>query len=366
VAAETLPPVKIGGLVPLTGALLHEGPKVKRGIDLALEEADWTVAGRKIELVIEDSGTDPTTALDKVRKLVERDKVIAIIGPQHSGVCKAIQPYVNKNKVLNFKSREFPKPLIAKYPYLIVFNGTQQQTCFPMGWYSYEKLGYRTAATMGPDYIAGRAFVGGFMDGFKQKGGKIVQSQWFPVGNVDFAPYLGALKPADTCAAWVAGPGALRLISQYHEYGVSKKIPMIAAYMSGILSEDILPQFGDKALGIYGPSSYASTIENPANKRLVTKYKEKYGTRPGDVLVAGGYMNVFILLEGIKAARGDTDTEKLRKAVLGLRLKDTPMGPIRFTPEGAGIINEYIVKVARVGDDYMWKVVHTYSDVEPR
>jgi len=85
-----------------------------------------------------------------------------------------------------------------------------------MGWYAYEKMGLRKAATMGPDYIAGRAFLGGFMDGFKEKGGQIVQEQWFPVGNVDFAPYLGAVKPADALVTWVAGPGALRLISQYH------------------------------------------------------------------------------------------------------------------------------------------------------
>ena len=196
-AADSKGPIKVGALVPLTGALLHEGPKVKIGVEMAFEDAGWEGAGRKIELIVEDSATDPTTALSKVRKLVEKDKVIAIIGPQHSGVAKAIQPYMNKNKVLSLKSRQFPLPLIKQYPYLIVLDGTQKQVCSPMGWYAYEKLGYRKVNTMGPDYIAGRDFVGGFIDGFKEKGGEIALEQWFPVGNVDFAPYLAALKPAD-------------------------------------------------------------------------------------------------------------------------------------------------------------------------
>jgi branched-chain amino acid transport system substrate-binding protein len=332
-AAEPSEPIKIGSVIPLTGALLHEGPKVKKGMEMALEDAGWKAAGRKIELIIEDSATDPTTALDKARKLVERDKVIAIIGPQHSGVANAIQPYMNKNKVISMKSRQFPKPLIAKYPYLIVLDGTQQQTCAPMGWYAYEKLGFRKVTTMGPDYIAGRAFVGGFMGGFKEKGGEIVQEQWFPVGCVDFAPYLGALKPADACAAWVAGPGALRLIIQYHEYGISKKMPMIGSFASSLMDEEILPQLRDKALGMHGPSAYASTLDNPLNERVVARWKQRYGSRPGDCAVIGGYNNAQVLVEGIKAAGGDTSPEKLRQAILNLRIQ-TPCGPLRFTPEG--------------------------------
>jgi len=365
-AAESSGPIKIGALLPLTGALLHQGPKARDGIQWALDDAKWQVAGRKIELIVEDSATDPTTALSKARKLVERDKVIAIIGPNHSGVANAIQPYVNKNKVLNFKARQFPKPLIAKYPYLVVFEGTQEQTCAPMGWYAYDELGYRKVTTLGPDYIAGRAFVGGFMDGFKEKGGEIVQEQWFPVGNVDFAPYLGALKSADALCAWVAGPGALRLISQYQEYGVAKRMPLIAAFASSLMDEDILPQLGDKALGISGPSSYASTLDNPINRSVVERNKKKHGVRPSDGVMVGGYMNMYVLLEGLKATNGKTDPETLRSAVLGLKMKDSPIGPLSFTPEGAGIFNVYIVKVGKLNGEYAWQVVHTYRDTHPR
>jgi branched-chain amino acid transport system substrate-binding protein len=358
--------IKIGAILPLTGALLRQGPKVQEGAQMAFEDAGWQVAGKKIKLIVEDSGTNPTTGLDKARKLVESDKVIAIMGPQHSGVANAIQPYMNKNKVLSLKSRQFPKPLIAKYPYLIVLDGTQEQTCWPMGWYAYEQMGFRKITAMGSDFIAGRAFVGGFMKGFKEKGGEIVQEQWFPLGNVDFGPYLGALKPADACASWLGGPGALRFITQYYDYGVYKRMPLIAAYASSLIDEDILPQLGEKALGIVGPSSYASTLDNPINERAVKKYKAKHGVPPPDSMMVGGYMNAFVLLKGLEATRGDTNPDKLRKAILALKLKDTPIGPLSFTPQGAGIFNVYVVKVAKLGGEYVWDVVHTYPDTQPR
>jgi branched-chain amino acid transport system substrate-binding protein len=358
--------IRIGALLPLTGALLKEGPLDKEGLEMAFEDAGWEVAGRKIELIIEDDATDPTTALDKARKLVERDKVVAIIGPHHSGVANAIQPYINQNKIVNLKVMQFPKALKAKYPYMIALDGTQDQNCAPMGWFAYEKLGYKKVTTIGPDYVAGRAFLGGFMSGFKEKGGTIVQEQWFPVGSIDFGPYLGNLKEADAFCGWVEGPGALRLITQYHDYGVNKKMPLIGAYASNLLSEETLPQLGDKGLGIYGPTAWASTFDHPISKKVVAKFKAKHGVRPNDTLMIGGYMNAFVLLHALKVTGGDTDPEKLRAAILGLNLKDTPMGPLRFTPEGSGVLNIHIIKTAKVGDEYLWEIVQTYSEIEPR
>ncbi len=364
-AQQKAEPIKIGAILPLTGALLKQGPLGKEGIEMALEDANYEVAGRKIELIVEDDATDPTTGLDKARKLVERDKVAAILGPQHAGVANAIQPYINSKKIVNLKVMQFPKALKAKYPWMFALNGTQEQTSLPMGWYAYEKLGYKTVTTIAPDFVAGRAFLSGFMAGFKEKGGTVVQEQWFSVGSIDFGPYLGNLKDADAFCGWVEGPGALRLVNQYYEYGVSKKMPLIGAYASNLLDEDVLPQLGEKGLGIYGPTAYASTLDNPLNNKIVAKFKAKHGAPPADTFMVGGYMNAFTLLHGLKATGGNTDPEKLKAAILSLNLKDTPIGPLRFTPEGLGILNIYVIKTAKIGNEYRWQVVQTYA-TEPR
>ena len=141
---------------------------------------------------------------------------------------------------------------------------------------------------------------------------------------------------------------------------------LIAAFASSIMDEDILPQLGDKALGISGPSCYASTLDNPINRSVVERYKKKHGVRPSDGVMVGGYMNMYVLLQGLKATQGNTDPETLRSAILSLNMKDSPIGPLRFTPEGAGILNVYIVKVAKEGGEYVWQGVHTYRNTHPR
>ncbi len=358
-------PIKIGALLPLTGALLHEGPQVKRGIELALEHYGNVVAGRKIELLVEDDGTDPTAALDKARKLVERDGVSIVIAPQASNVANAVQPYLTEKKIISLKSRQFPLPLTRKFPYLFVAEGTHRQTTAPMGDYAYNVLKYKTVSTMMADFIAGKDIMGGFTERFKELGGTVVQEQPFPVQTMDFSSYLTNVKPADALAAWTGGPGGANLAKQHVEYGINKKMPLITPFLSGILNEDVIPSIGDIVLGITGTSSYSSTIDNPLNKKVVADYRKKYNQKPGDSGIIGGYVNTQVIIEALKATGGDTDPEKLKAAILKLNIQ-TPAGPLRFSPDRLGIVNIYISKIAKVDGEYAWQVVQTYRDVQPR
>ncbi len=358
-------PIKIGALLPMTGALLHEGPQVRRGIELALEHNGNALGNRKIELIIEDDGTNPTVAMDKARKLVERDGVSIIIGPQASHVANAVQPYLTEKKVICLKSRQFPMLLTQKFPYLFVAEGTHKQTTSVMGDYAYNVLKYKTVSTMTADFIAGRDIMGGFIERFKELGVVVVQEQFFPVEAMDFASYLTNIKPTDALAAWTGGPGGANLAKQHVEYGLNKKIPLITPFLSGIFNEDVIPSIGDIVLGIPGSSSYASTIDNALNKRVVAEYKKRYNQKPGDSGIIGGYVNAQVIIEALKTTKGDTDPEKMKAAILKLNI-ETPAGPLRFNPDRLGIINMYICKIAKVGGEYVWQVVQTYKDVQPR
>lgn len=70
---------------------------------------------------------------------------------------------------------------------------------------AYEKLGYRTATTIGADYVAGHDFIGGFVQAFEERGGKVIQQQWYPMGATDFTSYIINLKKADCLVAWLPG-----------------------------------------------------------------------------------------------------------------------------------------------------------------
>ena len=93
-------PIKIGTLLNLTGPIAFIGPLFKSGIVKALEEVDYTVGGRKIVLIPEDVAADMNVALQKSKKLVERDRVNIIIGPLMGDAHMAIAPYLANKKVL--------------------------------------------------------------------------------------------------------------------------------------------------------------------------------------------------------------------------------------------------------------------------
>ena len=99
-AAES---VKIGTLLDLTGALEAYGKPIQNGAILAAEQlnASGGPLGRKIELVHRDSQTDPTAGIDAAKKLVELDKVVAIVGALSSGVTIPVATSVTIPKIVH-------------------------------------------------------------------------------------------------------------------------------------------------------------------------------------------------------------------------------------------------------------------------
>ena len=117
-------PLKIGVLAPLTGFAALPAKTEMNGIRLRLKELNNEIAGRKIELIVEDTAGDPPTAFTKARKLVERDKVEILLGPLVNHVVQAVQEYTAQKNV-----PQIPLvaglPETAKYPNALVpsWNG---------------------------------------------------------------------------------------------------------------------------------------------------------------------------------------------------------------------------------------------------
>src|ERR1044071_6286240 len=91
-AAQT--PIKIGFISPLSGAIAQAGKDMYSGCELYWQETNWQIAGRKLEVILEDNEGLPATALTKARKLVESDKVNLLAGVILSNVAYALVPYI--------------------------------------------------------------------------------------------------------------------------------------------------------------------------------------------------------------------------------------------------------------------------------
>jgi hypothetical protein len=97
--ASSEEPIKIGVMFPLTGPVAAQGAPERDAVKQAFEEENNTVAGRKIELLYEDSMGKPDLGLTKTKALVERDKVNFLLSELVSSVGAAMAPYVNEQKI---------------------------------------------------------------------------------------------------------------------------------------------------------------------------------------------------------------------------------------------------------------------------
>jgi branched-chain amino acid transport system substrate-binding protein/urea transport system substrate-binding protein len=101
--AGSAEPIKIGAVLPFSGGVELYGGQAKLGIDLAVKDinAGGGILGRPVEVLYEDDKTDPAAAVDATRKLIERDRVLALVGPITSRNLNAIAPEVERSTNLD-------------------------------------------------------------------------------------------------------------------------------------------------------------------------------------------------------------------------------------------------------------------------
>jgi branched-chain amino acid transport system substrate-binding protein len=358
-------PIKIGALMPLTGGEAMWGEWFQRSWRFALDEAGWKVAGRPIEYIVADEGfPDVSVCLERFKKLVEVDKIDIYSGPHSGGLRVAAYNYASGIPLItvNVSGGERGE---FQFPY--VFNAGQAyiDTNYSLGRYAAQEMGCKTASSIAWDFTCGRDFEEGFVTGFEEMGGKVIQHQYTELAAADYTPYFLAVKPADAFYSGIlGGEGQLRSLSQGWELGLPAKMKWLVGGTAELESSEILNQLGDKALGVVYAGPYSPLLDNPANKEFVEKFKEKFGVVPTcwDALK---YEEVQILLAGLKATGGDTNPDKLKKAIQSLQL-DLPSGHLTFDEGRSAIRDQYIMKVEKVGGQYTGVIVKSFKGVKTR
>lgn len=366
-AAAQQGPIKVGALLEMTGVFSPNAEETLHAMKLYFDEIGNTVAGRKIELIVEDTAGKPDLGLTKARKLVENDKVQVLAGIVNTGVALAVSSYIREKKiplVINADAGASGLTMPGKLlnPYIVRVSQSGRGPGAAAGDWAY-KNGWRRVSVLASDYAGGVEVAGSFARVFCARGGKVVQEQYTPLGTADYGPYLNNIdRKVDAVVIFTPGADGLRFMRQYIDAGLKAKIPLMDLYGQSTY-EPNLAQVGDAALGILSALHYSAAIRTPENERFVKAYRAKTQRIPSDN-GPDGYVGARAIAEAAKALNGKVeDGDKFVEALKHVKFP-SPKGPIAIDSFGNVIQSQYIRKVEKVGGDYLNVPVATYESVD--
>ena len=357
-------PIKIGMISPISGPFAAIGKDMVTGMELYLDEIGRQVAGRRIELIVEDDEGNPSTGVTKTRKLVEQDKVHLVTGGLLASTGYAIHPYVEAQKIPTTYPVMASDDLTQRKParWVVRTGVTSSQGPHPFGEWVATSLKYKKVATVAMDYAYGWEVVAGFQRTFEEAGGQIVQKLWTPVNANDFAPFLAQIRrDADAVFAVFVGRLALQFVKQYQDAGLKARLPLIGG--GPTTDEALLPAMGDEAIGIITVREYSAVLGTAANRTFSAAFEKKAGKVPSPN-AESCYTNARWIVEAIKAIGGNVeDREAFVAALRRVEIKDAPRGPLTVDRFGNPVQNMYVRKVERVDGKLQNTVIHTFPAI---
>ena len=355
--------VKIGLIVPMTGGQASTGKQLANAVQLYVKQHGDTVAGRKIEVILQDDAANPETTKRLAQELIVNDKVSIVAGFGITPTALAVAPLATQAKIPEIVMLAGTSIITEKSPYIVRTSFTLAQSSTIIGDWAV-KNGIRKVATLTSDYAPGNDALEFFRQHLTAGGGEIVEAVKVPLVNPDFAPFLQRIRDAKPDALFVFVPGGQggNFMKQFAERGLDKAgIKVIGP--GDVMDDDLMPGMPDAALGTITAHMYSAVHPSEMNKAFVRDYKAAFGSRPGFVAV-GGYDGMHLIHEALKKTGGNTDGDALVAAMKGMAW-ESPRGPISIDPETRDIVqNIYIRKVEKVDGELYNVELQTFEAVK--
>lgn len=341
--------IKIGVFEPMTGANAAGGALEIEGIKLA-NKLYPTALGKKVELVLVDNKSDKSEAANAASRLVEKDKVTAIIGSWGSGYSMAAGPIIKQAKVPTVGT-SCTNPLVTQgndYYFRVCFIDPFQGTV--MANYAYTKLNAKKVAIVqevSNDYAVGLAKF--FTDSFKKLTGDdkaILSVSNYNTGDQDFTAQLTNIKAQNPDAIFAPGnfTESALVIKQARQLGIT------APFIGGDTWET--PEFitiGKDAVEGATFSTFFAT-EKPITKesdKFLTEYRKEYSGKEPAAVAALGYDAYLILIDALNRV-GSVDSVKLRDELAKTKDFQGAAGVINFD-ENRNAVKSAVIKEVKNG-----------------
>lgn len=355
--------VKVGILHSATGTMAISETGSIQAEKLAIEQinAMGGILGRKIEVIQEDGASDWPTFAEKAKKLLEKDKVAAVMGCWTSASRKAALPVFEKDNGLLFYPTFYEGLEQSKNVFYTGQEATQQILA-GLDWIAKEKKA-KTFYLIGSDYIWPRTSMKIARKHIEQHlHGTVVGEEYIALGDTQFGSVINKikLKKPDVIYAAVVGGSNVAWFKQLNAAGLnSSKQTMLTI---SVTEDEVLGIGGENLAGFYSAMKYFQSQDNPENKKFVEAFKKRWGKDAviGDVTQAA-YLGPWLYKAAVERA-GSFDVDKVQAALPGYEFKDAPEGPV--TVEA----NHHLTTKLRIGQwgkDGQAKVVYTSGYIKP-
>ena len=295
--------LKIGHLTPRTGFLGPLGEYAVQAADLAVEEinAKGGVLGRKIDLVKEDS-VNPQTASTKAERLIERDKVLCIVGEISSASCLAIAQVAQRTKNLYINTGGNSDALRGsncnKYMFHVESQNSMYVKTVGRALMAKNMVKGKKWYSLTADYAFGHDLLKVAKRFMEANGGQFAADELVPTDFSDFSTILTKIRNAkpDMVVSNLAGVQITNFLKQYAEFGLDFPVAGFGF--------DTAVAWGAGKGNFFGtwPLVWHHLIDTPGSKAFVAAFTKKYG-KPPENQAWGDYITMKILAQSMTDAK---------------------------------------------------------------
>ncbi len=345
-------PVTIGLIAPESGPSTADGHAIVDGFQLYVDLHGGALGGHRVKLVVADEGDGGQATADAARRLIERERVMALVGAVSADATLSLRAAVAQARLAFVGTGDRPTGLddlsylwhvswLAREPGAAIAEHIRTTVNGPV-------------YVMASDNQGGHDNVAGFTEAFTALGGELANDggrpAWtpWPARSVNYTPFFNRVAASDAKALYTcySGPDAVDFVRQYARSQLRGTVPLFGP---GFLTDEgLLAAEGAAADGVQTALSYTPDLDIATNRAFVTEFTKRFDTAPRPLDVAG-YDAAAVLDRAIAAAGPDPSGEAVNAQIGKIGAVDSPRGAWRWSLDHTPVQTWYLRQVATDG-----------------
>ncbi|MBN2887450.1 MAG: substrate-binding protein, partial [Chromatiaceae bacterium] len=357
-------PIRLGLMAPLSGLVALYGPEIARAGQIACHEinAAGGVLGRALELMVEDDGSLPETALPAAQRLLDQHGCVALIGNLLSNSRIAVASQIAEPRRVPYLNFSFYEGSIHSRWFFHFAALPNQQIAQMIPWMARE-VGPKMFFA-GSNYEWPRGSIDAAKRALDSMGGDVVGEEYHPLGALDLEGLLDRLERsgANVFVPYFAGEEQIRLLTEFSQRGLKARMAVVMGHFDEAMAAQLPPEVRE---GFYSSNTYFMSIDTPENRRMLSALAAYPGVEAlhphGNGVLTnfgeGAYLCVHAFAKAAAAA-GSLDSEALAAALEQVGIAG-PQGEVRMdAATHHAHVNSYL---ARCDFEGVFRIVESFG-----